>query len=121
MLSHHPIDVILEVSDLDAARFLPAPRTRNRAGCLSRRRDRVRRRYRQPTRHQDTPGRGDAERTTASWRVDDLTATVCTRNPAACHDLPGLKTVDGIADLGFAQLSWIAGPSNNVIGLAQYR
>lgn len=126
MLSHHPIDVILEVSNLDAARAfyerlgLEIVRDASAGGAIE---------FAAGTDSRlvikDTPTRGEAERTAASWRVDDLTATVRTIHERGIqpleYDLPGLKTVDGIADLGFAHLAWISDPSNNVIGLAQYR
>jgi predicted enzyme related to lactoylglutathione lyase len=34
---------------------------------------------------------------------------------------PGLKTVDGIADVGFALSAWIVDPSGNAIGLLEFQ
>lgn len=126
MLSHHPIDVILEVSDLSAARAfyqrlgLDVVRDASDGGAIE---------FAAGTDSRlvikDTPDRGDAERTSASWRVDDLTTAVRHLRERGIepleYDVPGVKTVDGVADLGFAHLAWIADPSNNIIGLAQYR
>lgn len=126
MLSHHPIDVILEVSALGGARAfyerlgLEIVRNASDGGAIE---------FAAGTDSRlvikDTPNRGDAERTSASWRVDDLPAVVRNLRERGIepleYDIPGVKTVDGIADLGFADLAWTADPSNNVIGLAQYR
>jgi hypothetical protein len=35
--------------------------------------------------------------------------------------LPGLGTVDGIADLGFALAAWFVDPDHNWIGLLQLK
>ena len=35
------------------------------------------------------------------------------------YDLPGLKTVDGIADIGFARAAWIVDPHGNALGILQ--
>jgi predicted enzyme related to lactoylglutathione lyase len=37
------------------------------------------------------------------------------------YDEPGLKTVDGIADVGFALAAWFVDPQGNSIGLLQFR
>ena len=37
------------------------------------------------------------------------------------YDGPGLKTVDGIADVGFALSAWIVDPDRNTIGLLQFK
>ena len=45
--------------------------------------------------------------------------------PTACEveefDEPGLKTVDGIADVGFALAAWFIDPHGNSIGLLQFK
>ena len=35
------------------------------------------------------------------------------------YDLPGMKTIDGIADVGFALYAWIVDPGGNVLGISQ--
>jgi catechol-2,3-dioxygenase len=67
-----------------------------------------------------------AEQTTkASWRVDDVAAEVAqlrARGVAlAEYDEPGLKTVDGVADVGFALSAWFVDPGGNTIGLLQFK
>jgi hypothetical protein len=37
------------------------------------------------------------------------------------YDLPGLKTEDGIADIGFAWAAWIIDPGKNVLGILQLK
>jgi catechol-2,3-dioxygenase len=65
------------------------------------------------------------EATKASWRVDDLAAELEGLRARGVeieeYDGPGLKTVDGIADVGFALSAWIVDPSGNAIGLLQLK
>jgi hypothetical protein len=37
------------------------------------------------------------------------------------YDLPGLKTENGIADLGFAWIAWIIDPGMNVLAIAELK
>jgi hypothetical protein len=37
------------------------------------------------------------------------------------HDLPGLRTEDGVADVGFGWSAWIVDPGGNVLGILQPR
>jgi hypothetical protein len=37
------------------------------------------------------------------------------------YDEPGLKTMDGVADIGFALSAWFVDPSGNTIGLLQFK
>ena len=69
---------------------------------------------------------GTAEpQTKASWRVSNLAAEVAelrSRGVAVQElDEPGLKTVDGIADVGFALAAWLVDPHGNSIGLLQFK
>jgi catechol-2,3-dioxygenase len=69
---------------------------------------------------------GTAEpQTKASWRVRDLAAEVAELRSRGVevveYDEPGLKTVDGIADVGFALSAWIVDPHGNSIGLLQFK
>jgi catechol-2,3-dioxygenase len=63
--------------------------------------------------------------TKASWRVSDLAAEVAelrSRGVAVQElDEPGLKTVDGIADVGFALAAWLVDPDGNSLGLLQLK
>jgi len=63
--------------------------------------------------------------TTASWRVNDLAAEVAelrSRGVEVEHyDEPGLKTVDGVADVGFALAAWFVDPHGNSIGLLEFK
>jgi hypothetical protein len=35
------------------------------------------------------------------------------------YDLPGLKTENGVADMGFALIAWIVDPGKNALGIIQ--
>jgi catechol-2,3-dioxygenase len=63
--------------------------------------------------------------TKASWRVNDLAAEVAELRSRGVtveeYDEPGLKTVDGIADVGFALSAWFVDPDGNSIGLLQFK
>ena len=39
----------------------------------------------------------------------------------ADYDGPGLQTVDGVADVGFALSAWFVDPGGNTIGLLQFK
>jgi catechol-2,3-dioxygenase len=63
--------------------------------------------------------------TKASWRVGDLAAEVAELRARGVqveeYDEPGPKTVDGIADVGFALAAWLVDPDGNSIGLLQFK
>jgi catechol-2,3-dioxygenase len=63
--------------------------------------------------------------TKASWRVSDLAAEVAelrSRGVAVQeYDEPGMKTVDGIVDVGFALAAWLVDPHGNSLGLLQFK
>jgi catechol-2,3-dioxygenase len=65
------------------------------------------------------------QQTKASWRVGDIAAEVAALRSrgvdVAEYDGPGLKTVDGVADVGFALAAWFIDPSGNTIGLLQFK
>jgi catechol-2,3-dioxygenase len=73
---------------------------------------------------QSSTGLSD-EATKASWRVDDLAGELEVLRSRGVepedYDGPGLKTVDGIADVGFALSAWFVDPSGNTIGLLQFK
>jgi catechol 2,3-dioxygenase-like lactoylglutathione lyase family enzyme len=61
--------------------------------------------------------------TQVGWDVPDLRAELDDLRLRGVtieeYDLPGLKTVDGVADVGFALYAWIVDPGGNVLGIAQ--
>jgi len=63
-----------------------------------------------------------AEHTAATFIVDDLDATVSELRAHgiefAEYDMPGLKTVDGIATLGSERSAWFTDPEGNIIAVA---
>ena len=63
--------------------------------------------------------------TKASWRVSDLAAELAELRSRGVtfeeYDERGLKTVDGIADVGFALSAWLVDPHGNSIGLLQFK
>jgi catechol 2,3-dioxygenase-like lactoylglutathione lyase family enzyme len=63
--------------------------------------------------------------TQASWLVEDLRAEVAELRSRGVevedYDMPGLKTEDGIADLGFAWAAWIVDPGKNALGILQLK
>ena len=69
-----------------------------------------------------TTGTSD-EQTQAGWHVDDLEAELRELRARGVqiqeYDLPGLKTVDGIADIGFAHAAWIVDPHGNALGILE--
>jgi catechol 2,3-dioxygenase-like lactoylglutathione lyase family enzyme len=65
------------------------------------------------------------EQTQAAFRVADVRAEVsCLRRRGVKiedYDVPGLKTQDGIADIGFAWMAWFIDPGKNCVGLIQLK
>jgi catechol-2,3-dioxygenase len=65
------------------------------------------------------------EQTKASWRVPDVAAEVGELRARGVevveYDEPGLRTVDGVADIGFALSAWFVDPGGNTIGLLQFK
>jgi hypothetical protein len=71
-----------------------------------------------------TVGTAD-EQTQVSWQVPDLRAEVAELRSRGVkveeYDMPGLKTEDGIADLGFALAAWIVDPGGNALSVMQLK
>jgi catechol-2,3-dioxygenase len=69
--------------------------------------------------------RSTEQQTKASWRVADIVSEVAELRArgveVAEYDEPGLTTVDGVADVGFALSAWIVDPSGNSLGLLQFK
>jgi extradiol dioxygenase family protein len=125
MLADHPIDVMVLATDLGAAREFYGERVglevlidseqfvTFRAGGDSR-----------LVVTESATGTSDGQ-TKASWRVDDVAAEVAELRSRgveiAEYDTPGLRTVHGVADVGFALSAWFVDPSGNNIGLLQFK
>ena len=124
MLGDHPIDVVLLATDLEASRDF----YRDKIGleilndnpnavafkCGSA----------QLVISKSTVGTAD-EQTQASWRVKDLDAELDALRRRGVkiedYDLPGLKTVEGVADIGFARMAWFIDPAKNCLGIMQVK
>ena len=65
------------------------------------------------------------EQTQASFRVSDLRAELAALRSRGVkiedYDLPGLKTEDGVADIGFAWMAWFLDPGKNCVGMMQVK
>jgi catechol 2,3-dioxygenase-like lactoylglutathione lyase family enzyme len=71
-----------------------------------------------------TVGTAD-DQTQASWQVKDIRAEVTQLRARGVkvedYDMPGLKTEDGIADIGFAWAAWIIDPGKNALSILQIK
>jgi catechol 2,3-dioxygenase-like lactoylglutathione lyase family enzyme len=71
-----------------------------------------------------TVGTADSQ-TQIGWEVADLRSELDDLRRRGVtveeYDLPDLKTVDGIADFGFAWMAWIIDPGGNALSILQYR
>jgi catechol 2,3-dioxygenase-like lactoylglutathione lyase family enzyme len=125
MLGNHPITPVLLATDLAAAREfyhgkleLQIDRENENAIVL---------RCGNGT-HLDvtesTVGTAD-QQTQAAWQVSDIRAEVAELHARGIkvedYDTPGLKTKDGIADIGFAWAASIIDPATNVLGILQIK
>jgi catechol-2,3-dioxygenase len=125
MLAEHPIDVMLTAPDLGAVRQFYGDQVgldvliesddfvTFRCGGASRL---VVTRTSEPSTEQTTK---------ASWRVADVAAEVAELRArgvdVADYDEPGLKTVDGVSDVGFALSAWLVDPGGNTMRLLQFK
>jgi len=125
MLGDFPIDVVLLATDLDASRDFYRDKvglqivTENpnavtfKCGNGS-----------QLAISKSSVGTAD-EQTQAAWRVADLEEELGTLRSRGVeiqeYDLPGLKTVDGVADIGFARMAWFIDPGKNCVGIMQLK
>ncbi len=125
MLGDHPIEVVLLATDLKASRDFYAEkvgleiiRETDKAvwfktgseGRLSL--------------SLSTTGTAD-EQDQATWRVGDLAAEVTELRSRGVeiidYDLPGIKTQNGIADIGHALAAWFVDPGKNSLSILQYK
>jgi catechol-2,3-dioxygenase len=125
MLGDSPIDVMLLATDLDAMRDFYTGRLGLEVVIASD--DFLTFRCGGDSRlvlTRSETGTSDPQ-TKASWRVRDIAAEVAELRSrgveVADYDAPGLKTVDGIADVGFALAAWFTDPAGNSLGLLQFK
>jgi catechol-2,3-dioxygenase len=125
MLAKHPIDVMLTATDLAAAKrfyregvgldVLLESDEFVTFGCGGDSRLVVTR----------ASAPSSDQQTKASWRVADVAAEVADLRARGVdvvdYDEDYLKTVDGVADIGFALSAWIVDPGGNTIGLLQFK
>jgi catechol-2,3-dioxygenase len=125
MLAEHPVDVMLTATDIAATRQFYADQigldvliesdefVTFRCGGDSR----------LVVTRSSSPSKDEV--TKASWRVTDVAAEVAVLRDRGVeiveYDEPGLKTVDGVADVGFALSAWFVDPGGNAIGLLQFK
>ncbi len=122
MLTDHPLDTVLLVTDLDAAhRFyhqqlgLPIlERDEHRLVLASA--------GTQLNLSLSTTGTADTQ-TQAFWRLTDLAAELDELRQKGVvideYEQDGLTTTNGIANVGFALAAWITDPFGNTLGLLQ--
>jgi catechol 2,3-dioxygenase-like lactoylglutathione lyase family enzyme len=71
-----------------------------------------------------TTGTADSQ-TQIGWEVADLRAELADLRSRGVrieeYDMPGLTTVDGIADFGFAEMAWIVDPGRNALAIMHTR
>jgi catechol-2,3-dioxygenase len=125
MLGEHPIDVVLLAPDLEAVRDFYV----NKVGLevLEENPFTLTLRCGGDSRlvmSKSTAGTAD-EQTQASWRVKDLTTELAELRSRGVrieeYDMPGIKTVDGVADIGFALIAWFIDPAKNCLGIIQVK
>jgi catechol-2,3-dioxygenase len=125
MLGNHPIDVVLLATDLESSKEFYAGKLG--LEILNESEEAIT--YKcgggsQLAVTKSTTGTAD-EQTQASWRVDDLAAELAELRARGVeiqeYDTPELKTVDGVADIGFALIAWIVDPHRNALGIMQLK
>ena len=125
MLGEHPINVVLLATDLEESKQFYADKlglevlddseeaTTYKCGGDS-----------QLVVTKSTVGTAD-EQTQAGWTVPDLAAELAELRSRGVeiqeYDMPELKTVDGVADLGFALMAWIVDPHKNALAIVQLK
>ncbi len=125
MLGDHPIDVVLLATDLGVSKDFYA----GKLGLEILRESEQEVVYKcggdsELAVTKSTTGTAD-EQTQAGWRVTDLAAEVAELRSRGVeiqdYDMPGLKTVDGIVDLGFALIAWTVDPHGNALAILQLK
>jgi catechol-2,3-dioxygenase len=125
MLGEHPIGVVLLATDLESSRQFYAGKLG--LEILNQSEEEITYKCGGDSRlavTKSTTGTAD-EQTQAGWRVDDLAAELAELRSRGVeiqeYDMPGLKTVDGVADLGFALGAWIIDPHRNALAIMQLK
>ena len=125
MLGDHPIDVVLLATDLESSKEFYAGKLG--LEILNESEEEITYKCGGGSRlavTKSTVGTAD-EQTQAGWRVDDLAAELAELRSRGVeiqeYDMPGLKTVDGVVDLGFALMAWIVDPHRNALAIMQLR
>lgn len=127
MLGEHPIDVVLLATDLEESKAFYAGKLG--LEIISESEEEVTYRSGGDSRlavTRSTVGTAD-EQTQAGWRVDDLARELAELRERGIeiqeYDMPemGLKTEDGVADLGFALMAWIVDPHGNALAIMQLK
>jgi catechol-2,3-dioxygenase len=125
MLAEHPIDVMLTAPDLETAKRFYADKIG--LDVLIDRDEFVTFRCGDGSRLVVTwtSNPSSDQHTKANWRVADVAAEVAQLRArgveVAEYDGPDLKTVDGVADVGFGLAAWFVDPGGNTIGLLQFK
>ena len=69
----------------------------------------------------ESAGAGQSGHTLAAFRVDDLDSVVAAVRARGVnleeYDLPGLRTVDGIASMGDMRAAWFKDPDGNIVAI----
>ncbi len=124
MLGDYPIDVVLLAPDLEASADFYA--TKLGLKIINKSPDAVTFKCGGDSHLavKSTVGTKD-EQTQAAFRVRDVRTEVAELRRRSVkiedYDLPGLKTVDGIADIGFAWMAWFIDPGKNCVGIIQIK
>jgi len=70
-----------------------------------------------------TSGRPSGQHTQMAWFVKDIAGTVAELKRRGVrfeeYDFPGLKTIDGVADLGYEKSAWFRDSEGNLLALGQ--
>jgi catechol-2,3-dioxygenase len=125
MLGEHPIDVVLLATDLESSKEFYGGKLG--LEILNEGEEEITYKCGGDSRlavTKSTTGTAD-EQTQAGWRVDDLAAELAELRARGVeiqeYDMPGLKTTDGVADLGFALVAWIVDPHRNALAIQQLK
>jgi predicted enzyme related to lactoylglutathione lyase len=70
-----------------------------------------------------TGGRPSGQHTQMAWFVTDIAGTVAELKRRGVqfeqYDFPGLRTIDGIADLGYEKSAWFRDSEGNLLALGE--
>jgi len=124
MLSEYAIDIVLLATDLESTRDF----YRDKIGLEILNENSSAVTFKCGSNHlaitKSTVGTAD-EQTQAAWRVKELDAELATLRSRGVkiedYDLPGLKAIEGIADIGFARMAWFIDPARNCLGIMELK